>query len=382
MILNDSENRTLHSLSTPVVAKYDAAIIVPMRNSGPYIRECLNSITRQVSVDLSRIELVMYDDASTDDTVTIVRSLINSSLSQLLGSVRLICGTVGPQGCGSSRNRAIEESTAAVLVFLDSDDVMMPTRLSRTMDALKSGDGDGDDCSPCLMCLPKRTQDGSVGVIGGNFQRIPLGSTPRYEAYHRRIEGSTNVDCELFAYAFRDAPLAMPTVSCLRTVWEKCGKFIEGPHVSEDLVFQYSAMKCGFTLAKLGGKPLVQYRYHSAMTSKSLSLQHMLEIRVAAFEDLVLQRPQWASFSIWGAGRDGKKIFKLLSDASKDRVVCWGDINPRKIGSRLHGKPVVHFSRLKPPIAACVALDRTDGDFETNLRLMNFSMGKDCVFLV
>jgi hypothetical protein len=173
----------------------------------------------------------------------------------------------------------------------------------------------------------------------------------------------------------------MPTIACLRKVWTDVDKFAEGTGQSEDLLFQYGAMERGWTLVKLDGSPLVMYRFHPAMTSLSLSRRHMLDIRIAAFERLVLSRPEWAHFSIWGAGRDGKEAFKRLSDGAKSRVLCWGEINPRKIGLALYGKRIVHFSELRPPIATCVALDRRDGQFEANLDAKRMRPGIDYVYL-
>lgn len=58
----------------------------------------------------------------------------------------------------------------------------------------------------------------------------------------------------------------------------------------------------------------------------------------------------------------------------------WGEINPRKIGLSLRGKPIVHWSELTPPVVTCVALDRTDGAFERNLASMNWAAGRDFIY--
>lgn len=355
---------------------YEAAIIIPTYNTEEYVADALKSVLCQTGVDLSALELVLYDDTSTDATVARAMAVL-PNLEKELGSVKLIRGTDGPLGCGAGRNRAADASVARVLIFLDADDIMMPDRVARTLAALPLKDAslEGAEGAACL------DGSGSVGVIGGNFERFPPGSTPRYQAYHDRISGSTAQPDGLFAYAFRDSPLAMPTVACLRRVWLEAGKFVEGTAISEDLFFMYAAMEKGYVLEKLDGSPLVKYRYHDRMTSHILTRLHMLSVRAAAFERLVMLKKDWQTFSIWGAGRDGKDFYKLLSDDAKSRVVAWGEINPRKIGKDIYGIPVVHWSELTPPIATCVALDRREREFEDNLASRQFAPGTDFVYI-
>ena len=55
------------------------------------------------------------------------------------------------------------------------------------------------------------------------------------------------------------------------------------------------------------------------MTS-TVSRRTLLAVRVAAFERRVLTQPGWATFTIWGAGRDGKQFLSSLSLAARSRV--------------------------------------------------------------
>eukprot|EP00171_Calliarthron_tuberculosum_P011172 IDg11172t1 len=232
---------------------------------------------------------------------------------------------------------------------------MAPERVSRTAHAL-------------------RAQRDSAVVLGGNFARIPHGSTPRYEAFHRML---TPEHARSLVFAFRDAPLAMPTLACTRAAWRAARAFKEGRGVPEDLHFVYDAMQGGAALVKLGGAPLTLYRYHAQMVSHAYTRLQLLRIRVKAFENIVLARQRWrGGFAVWGAGRDGKEFFKCLSEDSKRLVRCWGDVDPKKIGKTLRGRPVLHFSKLTPPIALCVAMDR-GGAFERNLATLALTGGVD-----
>jgi len=107
----------------------------------------------------------------------------------------------------------------------------------------------------------------------------------------------------------------------------------------------------------------------------------LLKVRIEAFERRVLSK--WNSFTIWGAGRDGRKFFGELSMQNKTKVIAMCDVDVNKIGQIYHQAytnlkvPVIHFSQAKPPLVICVALDRTNGHFEKNLKSLNLCEGID-----
>lgn len=379
---NDDDVIETQQASVAKLAVTHVSVIIPVFNAARsgYLRECLLSILEQRDVDLRAVQLVLYDDASTDGSFDMARALF-PRLSVGLGHVLMLRGAKGPLGCGGARNRACEKATGSIFIFQDADDVMLPTRIARSVQALERNRPgpyiDANDDAVTDDVANKGDKRYVSDVVGGCFERIPEGSTPRYEAYHRRLQTK-----DLFSHAFRDAPLAMPTVACRAAVW-RAVPFVEGPGVPEDLHFFYDAMRKGFRLHKLLGENLMRYRFHSQMTSLLLHRRMLLSVRVRAFEDLVLTKPNWRDgFSIWNSGRDGKDVYKMLSHSSKRLLKAWGDIAPRKIGQRLHDVEVVHFSKLKAPIACCVVLDREDRQFEANLASLNLLPGVDYVHLV
>jgi hypothetical protein len=68
-------------------------------------------------------------------------------------------------------------------------------------------------------------------------------------------------------------------------------------------------------------------------------------------------------FGIWGCGRDGKRFYNALSPAARDRVACFYDVNPAKIGTmyREHGGtrsiPIRSVTETASPFVVCVARD-------------------------
>lgn len=331
------------------------SVIIPLYNAAQYLGEALESVLAQQHIDVSQVEVIVFNDASTDDSLTIAKQYESQLTTRCYRYIVLSSSSETASGCGSARNRCISEAKSDNFIFLDADDIMKPTRLAQTLPLLETH-----------------------GIVGGDFERVPIGSTPRYESFHRRV---TNDDIKSLIYAFRDSMLAMPTVSCTRAAYTRTGGFEEGVGVPEDLHFMYRAIEKNVKMVKIN-KIVTRYRYHHTMTSLSLHRDLLMKVRVEAFERLIIEkREEWQAFSIWGAGRDGKQFYKHLSSSAKAKVKQWGDIDKNKIGRQLRGKPVVHWSHLQAPVVICVALDR-DGELERNISESRFIPGRHYFHLV
>uniref|UniRef100_A0A7S2N8V8 Uncharacterized protein n=1 Tax=Haptolina brevifila TaxID=156173 RepID=A0A7S2N8V8_9EUKA len=171
----------------------------------------------------------------------------------------------------------------------------------------------------------------------------------------------------------------MPTWFISRDALDLTGPFIE--EKCEDLVFLQAHVARGGLLHRAGHDPLVLYRYHSTMASHAIPRQTILRHRASAIESAVLSTPPWRSFTIWGAGRDGRAFFKTLSPATRHRVAAFCDVDMKKIGTSYqyfeHHVPIVSFEAAHPPFVTCVALDRTNGAFEANLASLGLVEGVD-----
>ena len=90
------------------------SIIVPMYNVGKTIRECINSI---LASDYSDYELLLVDDGSNDDTVSICKSIENKDS-------RLRILQKENSGAGLSRQYGLEQANGKYVAFVDGDDVI------------------------------------------------------------------------------------------------------------------------------------------------------------------------------------------------------------------------------------------------------------------
>lgn len=101
------------------------SIIMPARDAGGTLRAAIVSTLRAAPVDS---ELLVYDDASTDDTARIVEEHRRAD-----GRVKLVSGPSGEGNIGPARarNRLIAESDSKYVAAMDADDVCLPHRFFR-----------------------------------------------------------------------------------------------------------------------------------------------------------------------------------------------------------------------------------------------------------
>lgn len=101
------------------------SVLIPVYNRGKYVGEAIRSILAQTFTDF---ELLLIDDGSTDDSVTIMRSFTDPR-------VRLICNERN-LGIPRTRNEGLTLAHGEYLAMLDSDDYAHPTRLARQVEFL------------------------------------------------------------------------------------------------------------------------------------------------------------------------------------------------------------------------------------------------------
>ncbi|MBQ3722041.1 MAG: glycosyltransferase family 2 protein [Fibrobacter sp.] len=107
------------------------SIIMPSYNTAPYIAESIRSVMAQTYTDW---ELIIVDDASTDNTDEVVKDVILSGAqaeSKDLSSKIHYLKNDRNRGAAYSRNRALREAKGRWIAFLDSDDIWTPDKLEK-----------------------------------------------------------------------------------------------------------------------------------------------------------------------------------------------------------------------------------------------------------
>lgn len=109
------------------------SIVVPIYNVGAtLLSACIESALAQTFADF---ELILVNDASTDDSAAVCERYLTDGRVRLLNL---------PENCGLSgaRNAGIHKSMGRFLCFLDGDDRLYPTILARLLDIATATDAD------------------------------------------------------------------------------------------------------------------------------------------------------------------------------------------------------------------------------------------------
>jgi glycosyltransferase involved in cell wall biosynthesis len=135
------------------------AVITPVRNGLPYLREAIDGVRVQ---QYSKLEIVVVDDGSTDGSADAARSL----------ECRVLEATgVGP---AAARNAGIRATDSELLLFLDADDLPGPNALATSVEAL-TRTPDAGFAQGWIQTFTARP-DGTVHLPTKPYRFINLGS--------------------------------------------------------------------------------------------------------------------------------------------------------------------------------------------------------------
>ena len=104
------------------------SVIIPVYNTGKYLRECLDSVVNQTLKD---IEIICVDDGSTDNSPAILREYAAED-----GRIKVF--TQENINAGAARNTGLSNATGEYLSFLDSDDFLEFNAVERLYECAKS----------------------------------------------------------------------------------------------------------------------------------------------------------------------------------------------------------------------------------------------------
>lgn len=160
------------------------SVVIPCHNSRATLARAINSVAAQTLRDL---EIVVVDDASTDDTADFAEAtLAATGLPHVL--VRL------PQNGGPSvaRNAGVAAATGQYVAFLDADDEFLPPKLERQLALFESHPNVTFCCCQALWRdeaagrewklfddLPELLPDGWRLMLWANFVATPCAMARR-----------------------------------------------------------------------------------------------------------------------------------------------------------------------------------------------------------
>lgn len=206
------------------------SVIIPTFNRASSVVEAINSVIQQA---LPGCEVIVVDDGSTDDTATALARY----------SDRVTYVRQDNRGRSAARNRGIEEASGEFLVFLDSDDVLLPESLNIQSEFMRTH------------------PDIQVGFGSGYFQAC--GQMSPMEPYP--VSGLEE-DVEPFLrFLLQKNPFAIHTAVVRRSAFGARPVFDETMSAMEDWDLWVRLATAGCRLA-CHSQPVAVYRLHPANT--------------------------------------------------------------------------------------------------------------------
>ncbi|WP_052357139.1 glycosyltransferase family 2 protein [Xylanibacter brevis] len=113
---------------------YSVSIIIPVYNVADYIVRCLESVTAQATKD-AQIECLLIDDCSPDDSLQRAKDFVQAYTGSVV--FRFLSHDVN-KGLSAARNTGVMSAKGDYLLFLDSDDHLVPHSLELMLKAMAS----------------------------------------------------------------------------------------------------------------------------------------------------------------------------------------------------------------------------------------------------
>ena len=270
------------------------SIVMPFRNASATLPECIASIDAQTYRDF---EVVAVDDRSSDDSAELCRR----------AGFRVIRG----EGLVNALNAGIDAAHGEFIARMDADDVMHPERLEAQLAMMRDYD-----------------------VVGTQVELVPDDEIRAGYREYVRWQNAVTTSEQIAANLFVESPFAHPSVMMRRGF-----RYADG-HFPEDYELWLRLHGEGARMAKV---PRVLLRWReSASRASRVDPRYSRD----AFDHLrarYLAPRLPREFVVWGAGQRARRRIRLLGKMP----VAWVDVDPRKIGTTLHGAPVHSYEWLR-----------------------------------
>lgn len=281
------------------------SIIMPVKNAAPFLIECLDSITHQ---SYQNWELIAINDHSSDSSLEILKNYeIRDNRIHVLGN----------KGSGiiNALNIGYVYSKGELITRMDADDIMPLEKINSLVSALLKH-GKGNIATGFVQYFSEET-------IGEGFLN--------YQLWLNSLTANNNH----FNDIYKECPIASPCWMAWKIDFDNCGAFASETYPEDyDLVFRFYKQK----YSCIGiSKILHLWRDSPNRASRTdenyqdnrflnLKINYFLEVDYDKNRDLIL----------WGAGKKGKQIAKLLIE--NQISFQWICNTPNKIGKEISTK--------------------------------------------
>lgn len=141
------------------------SVVIPCYNAARFIEGTLRSVLAQTHREL---EVIVVDDASTDDSAALVERVAGSD-----PRVKLLRRTRNAGTPGAPRNEGVAAARGEWIAFLDADDLWHPRKLELQLRALR--EHGAQMCSTSMVDFRDEAEIRQTEVTNPPVQRVDLG---------------------------------------------------------------------------------------------------------------------------------------------------------------------------------------------------------------
>ena len=300
------------------------SVLLPLRNEEPYLAECLDSLSAQT---LEEHEVIVVDDGSTDGSAAIAEEHARRD-------ARFRVVRQEQTGMVAASERARAEARAPLIARMDADDVALPERLELQVAAI---------------------EEEGLAAVGGQVEYFPQ-PTDGLRDYAAWLNSLVTVEAAL-RDLFVECPLPGPGLMGRAELvsYRDCG----WPE-DYDLVFR---IWCAGGRFRNVDALVHRWRDHPnrlTRTKPEYSHDAFRRCKVHFLRRTLLANGR--ATVVWGAGPTGKAFARALLAAGTP-VAAFVEVDPRKLGKRIHRAPVVPVEQAGsfPGTLALGAVARSEG---------------------
>ena len=140
------------------------SILIANYNNGKYFKDCYNSL---ISQSYGNWEVIIVDDASTDDSVEIIESVIKNDPRFK------IYHNSSNQGCGYTKRECMKYATGEVCAYLDPDDALYTDALEKTIQEFINNSDITATYSQMMLCdenlTPEKVYAGTKQIYNSRY---------------------------------------------------------------------------------------------------------------------------------------------------------------------------------------------------------------------
>ena len=327
------------------------SIVMPVKNAGKYLKECVDSIIKQSE---SNWELIAINDHSTDSSEKLLTSYSQKDS-------RITYFNNEGSGIIPALQQAYRYSRGAFIHRMDADDIMEVNKLKLLKKQLKES-GKGTVVTAHVRYFAEH------GVSDGYLQ---------YEEWLNQLCSNNSHWKEIY----KECVIASPCWLIHREDFERCGGFNSDIYPEDyDLVFRFYQQQLKVVSVN---ETLHLWRDHSLRTSRNhihYQQNAFFEIKLHYFFELEYDSSR--PLVIWGAGKKGKIMAQLLQ--KRNIPFQWVSNNPNKEGKKIYDQLMESFETIvtqdNPQVIITVAQRNAKKEIIHFLEQLNLEEAQDYYF--